>query len=247
MQRFYRHVLIAALTGLPTVSVIAQETAAPEAAAFKLTTGYYRYSNGAEQNGDAVDINLRHSTRDGNIWLGHYVSWAHDIRQDRIGVDRVYTTGPLRVLPALQLATGGAWNGSLGVETGDSWFAGAGIGRTNLRDSVSLNFDPNDAYSLSDGYRGSAGESLSFVLVRDNRLNPDQQHLHLIHRRTVNSTHRLTIDVLLKRGLVEDEMIERTGVSLAYDWRRWFMRVSYDPKANFTTQDLWRLSAGTRF
>lgn len=244
MQRFYRHTYIAALASLLTVSGIAQETGSP---AYKLTTGYYQYSGAAAQNGTAVDINLRHSTRDGNVWLGHYVSWAHDIRQDRIGLDRLHTAGPLRIMPSLQLATGGAWNGSLGVETGDSWFAGAGIGRTNLRDSVSLNFDPNDAYSLSGGYRGGDGESVSFVLVRDNRLNPDQQHLHLVYRRTVNSSHRLTIDALLKRGLVDEEMIEKTGLSIAYDWPRWFLRLSYDPNANFTPQDLWRLSAGTRF
>lgn len=240
-------ILIIGMAGHFTVSAMAQDRATQAPLAFKLSAGYYHFAGGAEQSGPAVDINLRHSSSKGNFWIGHYFSWAHELRQDRIGLDRIYTAGAVRIMPSLQLATGGAWNGSVGAETGDTWFAGAGLGRTNLRDSVSLNFDPNDAYSLSTGFRGTAGESFSLLLVRDNRLHPDQQHLHLVYRRSVNTSHRLTVDALFKRGLVEDEVIERTGLSLAYDWPRWFVRLSYDPNANFSPQDLWRLTMGTRF
>jgi hypothetical protein len=239
--------LLAALAGLLLQTAQAQGAGTEPAPAFKLTTGFYQYSGADSQNGQAVDINLRHSSTAGNVWLGHYVSWAHELTQDRIGWDRSFPVGPVRLMPSLQLATGGAWNGSVGVETGDDWFIGAGLGRTNLREAVNLNFDPNDAYSVSGGYRWAEGASLGFVLVRDNRLHPDQQHLHLIYRTPLPEAHRLTIDLLLKSGLVEDEQIERTGLSLAYDWPRWFVRVSYDPKVNFTPQDLWRLAVGTRF
>ena len=239
--------LLTALAGLVVQTAAAQGAAPEQAPAFKLTTGFYQYGGADAQNGQAIDINLRHSSNAGNVWLGHYVSWAHELTQDRIGWDRSFPMGPARLTPSLQLATAGAWNGSVGVETGDDWFIGAGLGRTNQRDSVSLNFDPNDSYSVSGGYRWHEAESLSFLLVRDNRLHPDQQHLHLIYRTPLPNAHRLTIDLLLKSGLVEDEHIERTGLSLAYDWPRWFVRVSYDPKANFTPQDLWRLAVGTRF
>ena len=225
----------------------AQAMEAEPSRPYKLTTGLYQYSGADSQNGQAIDINLRHSSAAGNVWLGHYVSWAHQLTQERIGWDRSFPIGPVRLMPSLQLATGDAWNGSLGVETGDDWFVGAGLGRTNLRETVNLNFDPNDSYSVSGGYRWHESASLSFLLVRDNRLHPDQQHLHLIYRTPLPNAHRLTVDLLLKSGLVEDEHIERTGLSLAYDWPRWFVRVSYDPKANFTPQDLWRLAAGTRF
>jgi len=225
----------------------AQSSEGAPAPPYKLITGFYQYSGGGEQNGQAVDINLRHSSSVGNVWLGHYVSWAHELTQDRVGWDRAFPVGPVRLLPSLQLATGGAWNGSVGVETGDDWFIGAGLGRTNLREAVNLNFDPNDAYSVSGGYRWAEGTSLGLVLVRDNRLHPDAQHLHLIYRASLPEARRLTIDLLLKSGLVEDEQIERTGLSVAYDWPRWFVRVSYDPKVNFTPQDLWRLAVGTRF
>jgi hypothetical protein len=229
-------------------SAQAQDTApAAGPPAYKLTTGFYQFSGGGADPSHAVDLNLRHSSPAGNVWLGHYVSWAHELTQDRVGWDRTFPVGALRLQPSAQLATGGAWNGSLGAETGEDWFIGAGLGRTNLRETINLNFDPNDAWSVNGGYRWSAGASLSFVLVRDNRENPDQQHLHFIYRTPLPHARRLTVDLLFKRGLVEDETIDRTGLSVAYDWPRWFVRLSYDPKVNFTPQDMWRLAVGTRF
>jgi hypothetical protein len=239
------------LIGLTPVSAQSLDTATESTHPFKLTTGLYQYTSPDGQSSNAVDINLRHSSAIGNVWFGHFVWQAQELTQDRAGWDNTIPLpsplGEVRLIPSLQLATGGAWNGSFGVETGERWFAGAGLGRTNLRDSVSLNFDPNDALSLSGGYRWPDSQSLSFMLVRDNRLNPDQRHLHLIYRKPLPDHHRLTLDVLLKSGLVEGEAIERTGLALTYDWPRWFVRVSYDPKANFTPQDLWRLAFGARF
>ncbi len=218
-----------------------------EAPAFKLTVGYYQSSGGGQADSHSTDTNLRHSSGLGNVWYGHYVAASEQLVQDRAGWDRSFTAGALRVLPSVQVASGGAWNGSLNLETGETWYAGAGLGRTNLRQAVNLNFDPNDAWSLSGGYRWSDGRSLGLVYVRDNRENPDQQHLHLVWRQALPERHRLTVDLLLKRGLVEGESIERAGLSVAYDWPRWFLRVSYDPKVNFTPQDMWRFAFGTRF
>lgn len=247
MQTGYAQRLLAMLAALALQTAQAQGAAREPAPAFKLTTGLYQYSGGAEQNGPAVDLNLRHTSAAGNLWLGRYVSWAQALTQDRLGWDHSFSVGAVRVVPALQLATAGAWNGSVGVETGTDWFTGAGLGRTNLRDSVSLNFDPNDSYSIAGGYRWNDVDSLSFLLVRDNRLHPDQQHLHLIYRAALPGAHRLTLDLLFKSGLLEGEAIERTGWSLTYDWPRWFLRLGYDPKVNFTPQDLWRLAVGARF
>lgn len=243
--------LLALLTLLLPLPCFSQGVTGESAHPFKLTTGLYQYSGADTQNGNAVDINLRHSSSLGNVWLGHFAFWAQEQTQDRVGWDHTFPlatpVGELRLIPSLQVATGGAWNGSVGLETGERWFVGAGLGRTNLRDSVSLNFDPNDAYSVSGGYRWPDSQSIAFMLVRDNRLNPDQQNLHLIYRTPLPDGHRVTLDLLLKSGLVDGEKIERTGLSVAYDWPRWFMKVTYDPKANFTPQDLWRLAVGTRF
>lgn len=214
---------------------------------FKLTLGLYQASGGELPASTASDFNLRHSSGLGNVWYGHYAVNAPGFQQHRVGWDRVQVLGAWRLLPSLQVASGGAWNGSLGVETGERWYAGAGLGRTNLRQAVNLNFDPNDAWSLSGGYRWAEGAALGFVYVRDNRENPDQQHLHLVWRTPLADAQRLTVDLLLKRGLVEDAPIRRAGLSVAYDWPRWFVRLSYDPQVNFTPQDMWRLAFGTRF
>lgn len=243
---FYR-LWATAWLGFFATAVMAQDGGKGPSPAFKLTLGQYQSSGGGEAASDSTDINLRHSSGLGNVWVGRYVAPARELIQDRVGWDRNIPVGALRLQPSAQLATGGAWNGSLGVETGEDWYVGAGLGRTNLRETVNLNFDPNDAYTLGGGYRWAEGASLGLVYVRDNRENPDQQHLHLIWRTPLPDAHRLTVDLLLKRGLVEDEPIERTGLSVAYDWPRWFVRLSYDPKVNFTPQDMWRLAFGTRF
>jgi hypothetical protein len=250
-----KHHLLRALTvmliGLEATSGQSQDTTAETPHPFKLTTGLYQYSSPDTAAVQALDINLRHSSALGNVWVGHFATQTQDLTQDRVGWDHSLPLqspiGEVRLMPSVQLATGGTWNGSFGIETGEHWFVGTGLGRTNLRDSVSLNFDPNDSLTLSGGYRWPNNQSLSFLLVRDNRLNPDQRHLHLILRTPVAERNRLTIDLLMKSGLVDGDTIERTGLSITHDWPRWFVRVSYDPKANFASQDLWRLSVGTRF
>lgn len=229
------------------LAVGATAARAQDSQPFKLTLGLYQAGGGELPAGTASDLNLRHSSGLGNVWYGHYAVDAPRLRQHRLGWDRVQALGAWRLLPSLQVASGGAWNGSLGVETGERWYVGAGLGRTNLRQAVNLNFDPNDAWSLSGGYRWAEGAALGLVYVRDNRENPDQQHLHLVWRTPLADAHRLTVDLLLKRGLVEGTPIERAGLSVAYDWPRWFVRLSYDPQVNFTPQDMWRLAFGTRF
>ena len=84
-------------------------------------------------------------------------------------------------------------------------------------------------------------------VVRDNREHPDQRHFHAIYRQPLPQGGRLTVDALYKVGLVEDVMIRRFGLTVAYDWPKFFIRVARDPKTNFTPVDAWRLSVGTRF
>lgn len=247
MQLHFIRILAAAWLLVAIPVAMAQDSAKAPSPAFKLTAGLYQSSGGGAANSDSTDINLRHSSGLGTVWVGRYVAPARELIQDRVGWDRTWSVGAVRIQPSAQLATGGALNGSVGLETGEDWYVGAGFGRTNQRETVNLNFDPNDAYSLSGGYRWAEGASLGLMYVRDDRLNPDQQHLHLVYRTPLPDGHRLTVDLLFKRGLVEDEMIERSGLSVAYDWPRWFLRLSYDPKVNFTPQDMWRLAFGTRF
>lgn len=217
---------------------------------FKFTAGLYRLSSGDLPSGPGLDINLRASgglVGSSDVWVGLYRSPVQEVKQYRAGWDNTFKSGAVRFTPSLQIASGGFIGGSAYLETGSSWFAGAGVGRTNLRPYVNLNFDPNDSYTLAGGYRWGDNDSLTFQRVRDNRLNPDQQHVHVVYRTPVHGDNRLTLDLLLKQGLVAGMPIRRAGLSVGYDWPRFFVRVAWDPLVNFTTQDMLRLSVGTRF
>jgi hypothetical protein len=216
--------------------------AAAQEEPFKFTAGYYQFSGGAT----GTDLNLRHSSDLGNAWVGYFESTGQDVRQWRGGWDRTLGES-LRLTPSLQIASQGFVGGSLQAEVGAPWFVGAGLGRTNLQPYWNLNFDPNDSYTLSAGQRTDDGRLLAVQLIQDNRLNPDQRHVHLLWRQPLPERQRLTLDLLYKEGLVDGDMIRRWGASLTYDWPRWFLRLAYDPKANFGTDDLWRLSVGAHF
>lgn len=220
---------------------------APAPTAYKFTSGIYNYTGGDQPSGQGLDLNLRASGAYGNFWVGWFRSPLLAVHQSRAGWDQTYTVGAVRWMPSLQIASGGFVGGSLGFEVGDSWFAGAGLGRTNLRDYINLNFDPNDALMLSGGYRWADKTSVTAQLVRDNRQHPDQQHIHLIYRAPIRQDDRLTLDLLSKRGLVDGGRIARVGFSAGYDWPRYFVKLAWDPQTNFTAQDMVRLSFGARF
>lgn len=246
-----RATLVLLLAGLLTsAGPVRADDAAPAARGatpFKLMTGLYSLSGGGVPGGLGLDVNLRHSSGLGNLWLGWFRAPLLAVSQPRAGWDHTFSFGWVRFMPSLQMASGGFWGGSVGLETGDTWFVGVGLGRTNLHNYANLNFDPNDAWMLSGGYRWSQSRSLSVQVVRDNRQNPDQQHVHLLYRTPVSDNQFLTLDLLSKTGLVDGAPIHRLGLSVTYDWSSYFVRVAYDPKVNFTPQDMWRLSVGSRF
>ena len=220
---------------------------APQPVSYKFTTGLYQLTGGDLPAGPSLDINLRATSSLGNAWVGWFRSPVQTVKQSRAGWDNTFKWGPVRVIPSVQLASGGFVGGSASLEAGDTWFAGIGVGRTNLRNYVNLNFDPNDAWMLSGGYRWRDSQSLALQIVRDNRLNPDQQHMHVVYRQPLPDDQRLTLDLLAKRGLVAGVPIQRLGVSVVYDWPRYFVHLAWDPLVNFTQQDMLRLSVGTRF
>ena len=209
---------------------------------FKLTATGFKFS----ENGSGVDVNLRHSSDFGNAWIGYFRASKLDANQWRGGWDRSFGEA-IRIQPSVQIASGGFIGGSINLEAGERWFAGVGLGRTNLRPYFNLNFDPNDAWSLVAGYRGENGQSYAASYVRDNRENPDQQHFHLTSRMPLDGKQRLTLDLLYKRGLVDGQRIAKAGGTVTYDWPRFFVRLAFDPNTNFTSDNVWRLSVGTRF
>lgn len=215
---------------------------------YKFTTGYYAATGGGLPRDHGLDLNLRRSANAGNTWLAWYRSPVQDVSQPRAGWDNTFEVTPTwRVQPSVQMASGGFVGGSVFAETGQHWVAGAGFGRTNLRPYVNLNFDPNDAWMASLGYRWNSQQSLILQVVRDNRNNPDQQNMHLVYRLPMPHGERLVVDVISKSGTVEDQFVRKSGLSIGYDWPSLFMHVAYDPYVNFTPQNMWRVSVGTRF
>jgi hypothetical protein len=221
---------------------LGQSSAVPEPASYKFTAGQYAFSSAST----GWDFNLRRSSAVGNLWVGLFQWPQQDVSQWRAGWDNTYGTA-LRITPSIQYASGGFWGGSIQAEVGHPWFASVGFGRTNLRPYFNLNFDPNDSYSLSFGRRSESHQLWMVQYVRDNRDNPDQQHLHLIYRTPVGEHERLTVDLLYKTGLVNGAMIYRTGLTVGYDWPRYFVKLAFDPRVNFTTDNVIRVSAGLRF
>jgi hypothetical protein len=236
--------LLGLALALISLAAFADDQSAPETEpAFKLTAGYYKFSTGA----NATDVNLRNTSTLGNLWFGYYESKARSESQWRTGWDRSVDLQGIRFSPSLQFASQGFAGFSAQVETGESWFVGAGIGRTNLRPYWNLNFDPNDSWTVSAGRRMNDGDVFGLLLVGDNRQNPDQRHLHGYYRTRLANGDRLTVDFLYKIGLVDDVRIRRWGTTITYDWPRFFVRVAYDPKVNFTADDMQRISIGMRF
>ena len=221
---FLGPMLASLFLAMPAVLARAADEAADKPAN-KLTIGVYRFAD----TGQAVDINLRNTSDYGNVWLGYYDARRRDEHQGRAGWDYTVDLGSVRITPSAQIASRGYANGSVAVETGERWFIGAGYGRTNLRPNWNLNFDPNDSWSVAAGYRAD-GESFALLLIGDDRENPDQRHLHFNWRKSMGGGDRVTVDVLRKRGIVDGEVIRRTGFTLTYDWPRWFVRVAFDPQ-----------------
>src|SRR5450830_1507286 len=177
---------------------------APAEHPYKLTFGLYPMRGGGQPASTGADLNLRYGYGSGNVWLGRYEADGQGT-QWRGGWDRsVPLPGGWRLQPSLQLASGGFAGGSLGLERGERWVAGAGLGRTNLRPYVNLNFDPNDAWMLWAGYHPTESQSLSVLVVRDNRQNPDQQHMHLVYRGPVSDGLALLRGVVQMNPIADD-------------------------------------------
>ena len=210
--------------------------------AFKLTLSTHQFS----ESGAGLDINLRRSSAYGTQWLGYFDANGLNAHQFRGGWEKSFGE-TVRVLPSLQIASGGFVGVSIGMETGKDWFVGAAYGHTNQRPYFNLNYDPNDAWTLSAGRRSADGGGFWFNLTRDDRDNPDQQHLHVVYRTPINGQDRLTIDILNKQGMVGGDSINKFGATLTYDWPRYFVRLAIDPNTNFTTDNAVRLSVGSRF
>jgi hypothetical protein len=211
---------------------------------FKLTLGRYGSSDG----NTGLDANLRGSLGPHTAWLGLYRDHG-GYRQARAGYEYRLDGETLRTVFSLQSASGGVAVGSVTSEIGGANYAIVGFGRTNVRNYVNLNYDPNDAITLGIGTRALAQTELTLFNVHDDRLHTGQNVTHLVLRRRFPGEQRVTLDFFVKRGLTGDGEFVRNArsISLGYDRGPLFARFTFDPHAGFTAPTQRRLQFGARF
>lgn len=208
---------------------------------WKLTVGEYFYSNYS-----GTDLNLRWRADDSSAWVAAYSDRVFGT-QARAGADTSINLGQfVQVQPSLQAASMGFLGGSLNVQAGATWYGLVGFGRTDARPYFNLNFDPNDALTFGAGYRVENGVSYLVFLVADDRFHTGQRDWHANVQIPFGDSHA-TLDLLRKSGLTDAGAITGWGFSANWDWRRWFLRLAYDPHQNFSAQDAWRFATGIRF
>ena len=235
---------LACATACTPASAAEGDSNGAAAADFKLTLGRYASSDG----NTGLDANLRAGLGPHTAWVGAYRDRS-GYRQARAGYEFRLDGETMRTVFSLQSASGGVAVGSLTAEIGGANYAIVGWGRTNVRNYVNLNYDPNDAITLGVGTRAISQTELMLFNVHDDRLHTGQNVTHFVLRRRFESDQRLTVDVFVKRGLTGDGEFVRNdkSISLGYDRGPLFVRFAHDLHAGFTSVTQNRLSLGSRF
>jgi hypothetical protein len=222
-------------------AICGAEASAEASLPWKLTVGEYAYANYY-----GTDVNLRWRADDTSAWVAAYSDQRFGT-QARAGADTSWNLGSyVQIQPSVQAATEGFLGGSLNIQAGASWYGLAGFGRTDARPYFNLNFDPNDALTFGAGHHSDGGLSYLVFVVADDRFHTGQRDWHANVQIPFGDSHA-TLDLLRKSGLSDSGRITGWGFSANYDWRRWFVRVAYDPYQNFSAQDAWRFASGVRF
>ncbi|MBS4098209.1 MAG: hypothetical protein KGZ83_15385 [Sulfuricella sp.] len=217
---------------------------ANEAAVYKLTTALYRTGDGYLGG----DVNLRAGMGPHVVWAGFYRSET-GFEQGRTGYENTAVLPFGKLVSSLQFATRGFAGAAATAELGGDHYFLLGLSRTNLRDYYNLTFDPNDSVLYGIGSHTLIPQTQAYLFsVKDNRLDTGQRVSHLVLRYQSGDKSRWTLDLSQKSGQGEgEEKISATGVTLGYDFDRYFVRAAYDPKVNFTVQNMARVSLGMRF
>ena len=218
--------------------------------AWKLTPSAYRDTVGSS----ALDINLRGNRENNVFWVGHYQRGG-EFRQTRAGYEHQFALPFGRFIASGQLASRGFAGANVTLELSADkdapLFALLGLGRTNVKPYYNHNFDPNDSTLIGAGWRPDSGTAVTLYQVRDDRLGTGQRVTHLVWRTQTGAQSRLTLDLFRRSGRADadpaTEQFRASGIALTWDQEPWFVRLAYDPKANFTASDMTRLAIGVRF
>jgi hypothetical protein len=218
--------------------------AQPAGIGYKFTPSFYRTTNTTP----AYDVNLRGNLDAHAAWIGFYQR-SDEFQQLRLGYENTLELPFGRVVPSLQYATRGFLGGGVTAEIGGRYFGLAGFGRTNLKDYFNLNFDPNDMILIGAGTRALPDTTLTVFQIRDDRLGTGQRVTHAVARIKSDDKTRWTVDVFYKDGRPDavSDPVHGTGVSLTWDYGRYFARVARDPYVNFSNNHMTRVALGLHF
>ena len=216
-----------------------------EAVAWKLTTTYYATTN---ETG-AYDVNLRGNLRSHTAWIGYY-DQPGEFSQARLGYEYSLSLPLTEAVLSAQYASHGFLGGSVTAEVGDAFYGVLGISRTNEKPYFNLNFDPNDAWTLGLGARLPRETNVVLYQIHGEWIAAGERVTHAVCRTRLTPDMRLSVDLFYKYGPLDGGSggtVSATGVSVAVDYRSWFARIAWDPRVNFTPDNMVRIAVGARF
>ena len=217
---------------------------------WKATLGTYKDSVTRDT---ATDLNLRGSTKDTRFWLGYYQEQT-DFKQTRLGAEQAAGLASYgKLIYSLQVASGGFVGGSLTwdgkQDNVDGFSPLLGLGRTNAKPYVNLNFDPNDSVLWGGTYSQRQIGQISLFQIFDDRFNTGQRVTHLVWRGSLPNSVGLVVDAFHRSGAIEagEVQVKGNGLATTVEVRDYFVRFAYDQKANYTQANITRLAVGFRF
>ncbi len=221
-----------------------------QSVAWKATLGTYKDSVTRDT---ATDLNLRGSTKDTRFWLGYYQEQT-DFKQTRLGAEQAADLASYgKLIYSLQVASGGFVGGSLTwdgkQDNVDGFSPLLGLGRTNAKPYVNLNFDPNDSVLWGGTYSQRQIGQISLFQIFDDRFNTGQRVTHLVWRGSLPNSVGLVVDAFHRSGASEagNVQVKGNGLATTVEVRDYFVRFAYDQKANYTQANITRLAVGFRF
>jgi hypothetical protein len=182
--------------------------------------------------------------------VGGLLRAAGEFRQGRVGYEYTARLPLVQAVVGAQYASQGFFGGGLAAAIGSDVYGLIGVSRTNERPYFNLNFDPNDAWIFGVGARLPNDASFLLYQVRGEWAADGQQVTHAVYRMKPTPETRLGIDLFYKYGPLEGGdggTVRTAGASIALDYRAWFARLAWDPKVNFTPNDMVRVAVGVRF
>jgi len=222
-----------------------REPAPEEKVAWKLTTTYYSTTNEKA----AGDVNVRGVYGPHTAWAGYYEQ-PGEFRQARVGYEYTVRLPAVQAVVGAQYASQGFFGGGVAAAVGGDVYGLIGVSRTNEKPYFNLNFDPNDAWIFGFGARLPQDASVLLYQVRGEWAADGQRVTHAVLRTKPSPDTRLSVDAFYKSGPLDSEdggTVSVAGIAVALDYKAWFARIAWDPKVNFTPNDMVRVAVGLRF